>query len=109
MFRRVLAVAKRGLGTHLLSKTVRSELEMPGNHHQIGITAMLFEYLNERSLVHVLRKRPNELMTEFEDRDAARGVDAFLGFSDGDSGGSTAFIRTKIPYEPSRKMQLESQ
>ncbi len=67
---------------------------------------MLFEHANERRFVHEPWSRQNELMVESEDQDAARGVEAFLGFSVDDNADSTVFIRAKILYEAGSKTQI---
>ena len=67
---------------------------------------MLFEHANERRFLHEPWSRQTEFMAESEDRDAARGVEAFLGFSEDDNGQSTVYIRAKIPYEPGPKTQI---
>ena len=67
---------------------------------------MLFEHSNEQSLIHEAWKPRNDLIAESEDRDAARGVEEFLGFSDAEFSDATVFIRTKILYQPEAKTQI---
>jgi hypothetical protein len=67
---------------------------------------MLFDNPGNHSLIHEPWRRQNDLNAEAIDRDAAQGVEAFLGFSGDDNGDSTVSIRTKILYQPKPAAQI---